>query len=202
MQLQSRRDQEQAPTPHGPSQEMWTPVGCQPAPFASTSLSDPAPLEGCQNLLCCNIQLPGMRMMSTSLRRKATSSEPIGTEGWVMLGIRCPSCCNLSDSTASFPSNSATCSFNCLPTTINTFHPQSFYISLALCLLMQQHTCTLSQISLSLSLSGDVDRLRDKPCSMSSSRKAKSSLPFIALATAFLSDLNLSISCMRQCNMK
>jgi hypothetical protein len=58
-----------------------------------------------------------MRMMSTSLRREATSSEPIGTEGWVMLGIRCPSCCNLSDSTASFPSNSATCSFNCLPTT-------------------------------------------------------------------------------------
>jgi hypothetical protein len=42
---------------------------------------------------------------------EATSSEPIGTKGCVMLGIRCPSCCNLSDSTARFPSNSATCSF-------------------------------------------------------------------------------------------
>ncbi len=41
MQLQSQRDQEQAPTPDGPSQEMWTPVACQPVPFASTSLLQP-----------------------------------------------------------------------------------------------------------------------------------------------------------------
>ncbi len=203
MQIQSRRDQEQAPTPHGPSQENWTPVGCQPAPFASTSLSDPTPLEGCQNLLCCNIQLPGMRMMSTSLRREATSSEPIGTEGWVMLGIRCPSCCNLSDSTASFPSNSATCSFNCLPTT-RQYIPSLVILYNFSSLLVNATTYMhyLSDLDLSLSLSVDVDRLRDEPWSMSSSRKAKSSLPFIALATAFLSDLNLSISCMRQCNMK
>ncbi len=41
----------------------------------------------------------------TYLRMEATSSEPIGTEGCVMLGFRCPSRCNLSDNTANFPSN-------------------------------------------------------------------------------------------------
>jgi len=63
----------------------------------------------------------------TSLRMEATSSEPIGTEGCVMLGIRCPSCCNFSDSTASFPSNSATCSFSCLPTTNPLIHSNTHH---------------------------------------------------------------------------
>ncbi len=67
------------------------------APFLKTIKTTPA-LEHTETLKMRDID------KVTSLRMEATSSEPIGTEGCVMLGFRCPSCCNLFDSTASFPS--------------------------------------------------------------------------------------------------
>ncbi len=63
----------------------------------------------------------------TSLRMEATSTEPIWIEGCVMLRFRCPSRCNLFDSTVSFPSNSATCSFSCLPTTNPSIHSNTHH---------------------------------------------------------------------------